>query len=283
MEYLTLPLALLPFPDIDPVIISLGPVDLRWYGLSYVLSILLGWGYTKILLQRPNLWQNNTAPMQVIDVDDFVLWAAIAIVAGGRLGYIIFYDFATLLENPARIIQVWNGGMSFHGGFTGVFLAMLIFARLRKINVWSLFDVVCAAAPIGIFFGRIANFINGELWGRLSPAPWAMIFPEGGPFPRHPSQLYEAILEGLFLFILLAIMCFVFKKLKQPGFVAGMFVAGYGSARIIVEFFREPDTHIGFLFGGWVTMGMVLSLPLLAVGIWGMLTAKSRSDQLRSD
>ncbi len=276
MEYLLQPLALLTFPSIDPVIISIGPFDVRWYGLAYVVGILLGWWFARTLLERQNLWPQNTQPMKMIDLDDFILWAAIAIVAGGRIGYILFYDFNAILENPGRIIEVWNGGMSFHGGVAGTLIAMLLFAKLRKIYIWSLFDLICAAAPIGIFFGRIANFINGELWGRLSPSPWAMIFPGGGPFPRHPSQLYEAALEGVLLFGILAIMALMFKALKRPGLIAGTFVAGYACARIFVEFFREPDAHLGFLYGGWLTMGMLLSLPLLAVGLWGMLTASSR-------
>lgn len=276
MEYLLQPLTLLTFPSIDPVIISIGPFDVRWYGLAYVVGILLGWWFARTLLERQNLWPQNTQPMKMIDLDDFILWAAIAIVAGGRIGYILFYDFNAILENPGRIIEVWNGGMSFHGGVAGTLIAMLLFAKLRKIYIWSLFDLICAAAPIGIFFGRIANFINGELWGRLSPSPWAMIFPGGGPFPRHPSQLYEAALEGVLLFGILAVMALMFKALKRPGLIAGTFVAGYACARIFVEFFREPDAHLGFLYGGWLTMGMLLSLPLLAVGLWGMLTASSR-------
>jgi phosphatidylglycerol:prolipoprotein diacylglycerol transferase len=276
LEYLLQPLALLTFPSIDPVIISIGPFDVRWYGLAYVVGILLGWWFARTLLERQNLWPNNTPPMKMIDLDDFILWAAIAIVAGGRIGYILFYDFNAVLENPGRIIEVWNGGMSFHGGVAGTLIAMLLFAKIRKIYIWNLFDLICAAAPIGIFFVRIANFINGELWGRLTPAPWAMIFPGGGPFPRHPSQLYEAALEGILLFIILAIMALMFKALKRPGLIAGTFVAFYACARIVVEFFREPDAHLGFLYGGWLTMGMLLSLPLLAVGLWGMLTASSR-------
>lgn len=283
MDNFLLPLSLLTFPEIDPVIFSIGPFDVRWYGLAYVAGILLGWAYARELQKRSHLWPNNQQAMKMIDLDDFVLWAAIGIVAGGRIGYILFYDFASILENPARIIEVWNGGMSFHGGVLGTVVAMMLFAYLRKFSVWSLFDIVCAAAPVGIFFGRIANFINGELWGRLSAAPWAFVFPEGGPFPRHPSQLYEALLEGIVLFLILMVLCLVFKKLKQPGFIAGAFIFGYGCARIFVEFFREPDAHIGFLFGGWFTMGMLLSIPLLAIGVWGMLTASSREKMIKSE
>lgn len=266
--------SLLTFPNLDPIIFSIGPIDVRWYGLSYVVGILLGWYYAKFALSQNRLWPNDQAPMTQKDIDDFVLWAAAGIVVGGRLGYIIFYDFAAILHSPMRIFQVWNGGMSFHGGLLGTLVSMTIFAYLRKIKIWSLFDITCAAAPIGLFFGRIANFINGELWGKLTSVPWAFIFPSGGPFPRHPSQLYEAALEGLFLFLFLALLVFKFKSFKWPGFIAGMFLTLYASARIFVEFFREPDAHIGYLFSGWLTMGMLLSTPLLAVGLATMLRAR---------
>lgn len=275
METSLLVASLLTFPDLDPIIVSIGPFDVRWYGLSYVAGILLGWYYAKWLLSRAHFWQTAQAPLSQKDIDDFVLWAAVGIVAGGRLGYILFYDFSTILSNPARMFQVWNGGMSFHGGLIGTLLAMIMFAKLRKINVWSLFDITCAAAPIGIFFGRIANFINGELWGKLANVPWAFIFPTGGPFPRHPSQLYEAALEGLLLFIILLVMAAQFEQLKRPGTIAGVFLIGYGAARIFVEFFRQPDEHIGYVLGGWLTMGMILSLPLLAVGALAMVKART--------
>lgn len=269
--------SILPFPDIDPVIFSVGPFDVRWYGLAYVCGILLGWVYAKALASKANLWPNNKTPMTILDIDDFILWAAIGIVAGGRIGYIFFYDLSAVIQSPIRAFQVWNGGMSFHGGLVGTLVAMILFAKLRKINMWHLFDIVCAAAPIGIFFGRISNFINGELWGRLSGAPWAFVFPEGGPFARHPSQLYEALLEGVVLFVLLAILAWKFNMFRKPGFIAGTFLSLYACSRIFVEFFREPDAHIGFLLGQWLTMGMLLSLPLLAVGIWSMITANSRT------
>jgi phosphatidylglycerol---prolipoprotein diacylglyceryl transferase len=169
--------------------------------------------------------------------------------------------------NPWDAVKVWQGGMSFHGGLAGATLAMILFARRRRLNAWSLFDMVAAAVPVGLFFGRIANFINGELFGRPTSAPWAFVFPEGGPLPRHPSQLYEAALEGLVLFIVLTAMVYGFKALRRPGLVAGVFGIGYGLSRIAVEFFREPDPQIGYLAGGWLTMGMVLSLPLVALGV----------------
>lgn len=266
--------SLLPFPNLDPIIFSIGPIDVRWYGLSYVLGILLGWYYAKFLITKNALWSGDKAPMTQKDIDDFVLWAAIGIVAGGRLGYILFYDFAAVLHNPTRVFEIWNGGMSFHGGLVGTLIAMILFARTRQIRVWNLFDITCAAAPIGLLFGRIANFINGELWGKLTGVPWAFVFPNGGPFPRHPSQLYEAALEGLILFIILTILVLRFKSFKMPGLIAGTFLIGYALARIFVEFFREPDAHIGYLLGGWFTMGMLLSLPLLAVGVAAVLRAR---------
>ncbi|QLF70950.1 prolipoprotein diacylglyceryl transferase [Peteryoungia desertarenae] len=263
------------FPAIDPVAFSLGPLAVHWYGLAYVAGILLGWMIARNLVRKPELWPGGQAPMTIQHLDDFILWVSIGIVAGGRIGYILFYDFAAILDNPLRIFEIWNGGMSFHGGFIGATLAMVYFCRKHEIRLWSMFDLVACVAPLGIFFGRIANFINGELWGRPTDVPWAMAFPTGGPFPRHPSQLYEAVLEGLVLFLLLQLIVRAFGGLKRPGLVTGTFVAGYALSRIFVEFFREPDVQIGYLLGGWLTMGMVLSLPMLAVGVWILTWARS--------
>ncbi|KQW28965.1 prolipoprotein diacylglyceryl transferase [Rhizobium sp. Root274] len=260
--------AVVSFPAIDPIAFSIGPLAVHWYGLAYVAGILIGWLVARDLLRRPSLWRNGNPPATVEQIDDFILWVAIGIVAGGRIGYILFYDFAAVAANPVRAIEVWNGGMSFHGGFLGATLAMVFFARKHLVPLWSLFDIVASVAPLGIFFGRIANFINGELWGRPSDVPWAMAFPTGGPFPRHPSQLYEAALEGLLLFLLLQLLARAFGALRQPGRITGVFVILYAAARIFVEFFREPDAQIGYLFGGWLTMGMVLSLPMALVGLW---------------
>ncbi|MFD1329562.1 prolipoprotein diacylglyceryl transferase [Mycoplana ramosa] len=262
------------FPNIDPVAFSIGPLAVHWYGLAYVAGILLGWYYARRLVTRADLWAKDTPPMTVAQLDDFLVWAALGIVLGGRIGYILFYDFAAIADNPLRAIEIWNGGMSFHGGLTGTAIAIILFARKHRIALWSLFDVVSAVAPIGLFFGRVANFVNGELWGKLSGAPWAIVFPNAGPFARHPSQLYEAVLEGLVLLSVLAVAVYGFKALKRPGFVTGLFVAGYALCRIFVEFFREPDAQIGYLFGGWLTMGMLLSLPMLALGLWAMLRAR---------
>lgn len=267
-------LAILPFPNIDPVAFSIGPLSVHWYGLAYVAGIMIGWFYARKLIDRPTLWKGDTAPMTKTHLDDFLVWIAVGIVVGGRTGYILFYDLAPMLEDPVRIIEIWNGGMSFHGGLMGAIVAMILFARKNAIPVWSMFDIIAAVVPIGLFFGRIANFINGELWGRLSSAPWAIVFPTGGPFARHPSQLYEAGLEGIILLLVLAALIFGIKAFKTPGLIAGIFVMGYGLSRIFVEFFREPDAQLGYLLGtSWLTMGMVLSLPMVLIGLWAALRA----------
>jgi phosphatidylglycerol:prolipoprotein diacylglycerol transferase len=266
-------LSIMPFPDIDPVLFSIGPLQVHWYGLAYVAGILLGWQYARRLVRNTTLWHNGQPAATETQLDDFLLWAAAGIVGGGRIGYILFYDFASVAENPIRALEIWNGGMSFHGGLIGTLIAMLIFARKNGIAIWSLFDIVCAVVPIGLLFGRIANFINAELWGRLSSMPWAVVFPTGGPFARHPSQLYEAALEGIVLLAVLALLIYRRHALKSPGLVSGVFVCGYALSRIFVEFFREPDAQIGYLAGGWLTMGMLLSLPMVFIGLWAIARA----------
>jgi phosphatidylglycerol:prolipoprotein diacylglycerol transferase len=268
-------LAILPYPEIDPVAFSVGPVAVHWYGLAYVVGILLGWFYARRLINHSELWNERIPRPTLQQIDDFIVWAALGIVLGGRIGYILFYDLQAVVENPIRAIEIWNGGMSFHGGFLGTTIAMLLFARRNAIPAWVLFDVVAAAAPIGLFFGRIANFVNGELWGRLTDVPWAMVFPSGGPFARHPSQLYEAGLEGIGLFLVLAVCTWRYKALKTPGTISGIFITGYAISRILVEFFREPDAQLGYLAGtGWLTMGMVLSTPMLLFGLWAIFRAR---------
>ncbi len=273
-DYLLLPLAALPFPNIDPVIVTIGPLAIHWYGLGYIVGILFGWWYAKRLAANARLWPASGAPLTPQDIDDFLVWAAIGIVAGGRLGYVLFYDFARYIENPADIVAIWQGGMSFHGGILGTILAMVLFSRSRGISTWSLFDVIAASTPPALGLVRVANFINSELWGRPTDMPWGVVFPNGGPLPRHPSQLYEALLEGVLLFVVLRLLTHRALRLKTPGFVAGAFVAGYGLVRIFVEFFREPDVQLGYLLGGWLTMGMVLSLPMVLIGAWAILTAR---------
>ena len=262
--------AALPFPNIDPVLFSIGPLSVHWYGIGYVIGILFAWWYGKKLVNNARLWPNNNAPMDPLALDDFVLWAALGVVLGGRLGYVMFYNPSFYLSHPLEIPAVWDGGMSFHGGILGTTIAMILFARKRSIPVWSMFDTIAAGVPVGLGVVRVANFINSELWGRISNVSWAVYFPNGGPFPRHPSQLYEAALEGFVLFFALLLLVWKGKKLKAPGFIAGAFVTGYGLSRILVEFFREPDAQIGYLFGGWMTMGMVLSVPMVLLGVWAM-------------
>lgn len=268
-------LFVLPFPTVDPVLIQLGPFAIRWYALAYIAGIFVGWWYAKRLAGDQRLWTPASAPLKPLDIDDFVIWAALGIILGGRTGYVLFYDLPRFLENPLEIFAVWNGGMSFHGGFLGTILAMVLFARHRRIPVWCLIDVVAAAVPFGLFFGRLANFINGELFGRATDLPWAMVFPMGGPEPRHPSQLYEAGLEGIAFFLLLRLFTHRFHRLPFPSFISGVFCVGYGSARVFVEFFREPDIQIGYLAGG-LTMGMALSIPMILFGIFLMVRASRR-------
>jgi phosphatidylglycerol:prolipoprotein diacylglycerol transferase len=274
-----MPLFAIPFPRIDPVLISIGPFAIRWYALAYIAGILLGWLYARAMIRSERLW-GGPAPLRVEDYDDFVLWVTLGIILGGRLGYVLFYNPAQFLANPAEIVQIWKGGMSFHGGFLGCVVAVLWFGWRRGIPVLSLGDLTCAAGPIGLGLGRIANFINGELWGRPGDVPWAMVFPGAGPLPRHPSQLYEAALEGVVLFAVLAALV-QWGALKRPGLILGAFAIGYGIARIVGEFFREPDAHLGFLWGG-LTMGMLLSLPLILAGIVFLVVALSREPLRRA-
>jgi phosphatidylglycerol---prolipoprotein diacylglyceryl transferase len=259
-----MPLFVIPFPAFDPVLVSFGPFVIRWYALAYIVGILLGWFYARTLIRAETLW-GGSAPLTVADFDDFVLWVTLGIILGGRVGYVLFYNPAYFATHPLEIPQLWNGGMSFHGGFLGCVLAVVLFARHRGLSILSLGDLTCAAATIGLFLGRIANFINGELWGRPTDVPWAMVFPNGGPQPRHPSQLYEATLEGLVLFGVLYLLIRA-GALRRPGLVTGAFALGYGIARSVCEFFREPDAQLGFLWGG-LTMGMLLSIPLMLAGI----------------
>jgi phosphatidylglycerol:prolipoprotein diacylglycerol transferase len=269
-----MPLLALPFPTIDPVLISIGPLAIRWYALAYIFGILLGWLYARAIIRSTRLW-GGQAPMSLVDFDDFVLWVTLGIILGGRIGYVLFYNPAHFAANPLEIIQLWHGGMSFHGGFTGCVVAVMLFAWQRGIPILSLGDVTCAVAPIGILLGRLANFINGELWGRLAPdVPWAMVFPGAGPLPRHPSQLYEAALEGILLLLVLALLMRA-GALRRPGLILGAFALGYGLARSFCEFFREPDAQLGFLWGG-MTMGMLLSVPLMIAGIVLIVVARRR-------
>jgi phosphatidylglycerol:prolipoprotein diacylglycerol transferase len=265
----------LPFPAIDPVVIAIGPFAVRWYGLAYFAGILIGWWYARRLVTNPRLWGGKPSAITAQDIDDFLLWLVVGIVGGGRIGYALFYQPGHFLGDPLGFFRLWEGGMSFHGGLAGTILAMALFSLRRKIPMLSLFDVSAASVTFGLFFGRLANFINGELWGRVTEVPWGMVFPNGGPLPRHPSQLYEAALEGLFLFVMLRILTHRFGSLRRPGMTGGAFIAGYGAARIAIEFVREPDPQLGFLAGS-LTMGMLLSIPMLLVGIGAVVVALRR-------
>ena len=257
----------MPFPDIDPVLISFGPFAVRWYSLAYIAGLVLGWRVIRHLAAKPAYNINQTK------VDDFLIWATLGVILGGRIGYILFYNFSYFAENPEKIFLVWEGGMSFHGGFLGVVIATLFFCRRYNIMFFKLSDLLARTAPIGLFFGRIANFINAELFGRVTDVPWGVVFPNGGPAPRHPSQLYEAALEGLFLFLVINIMARNSIIQNRRGFLTGAFLSGYAASRIFIEFFRQPDAHIGFLLLD-LTMGQWLSLPMLAIGIYLMLRSQ---------
>ena len=266
------------FPNIDPVLLRLGPLQVHWYGIAYVVGILFSWWYTRKLVTTNSLWGNRLPKITSDHLDDFLTWAVVGIILGGRLGYILFYDFGEFAQNPLRIFEIWKGGMSFHGGLLGVLLAMILFARKHGFSPFNLFDIITAAAPVGIFCVRLTNFINGELFGKPTDLPWAIAFPNGGPVPRHPSQLYEAALEGLVMFLILWLLTYQWKKLRQPGFIAGAFILWYATSRILIEFVRLPDAQIGYLFGNWLTMGMVLSIPLALTGIWAISTSTRRAN-----
>jgi phosphatidylglycerol---prolipoprotein diacylglyceryl transferase len=256
----------LHFPEINPIAVQIGPLAIRWYALAYVTGLVTSWRVGLALAKRP---PKIARPE---DFDDFLVWATLGVVLGGRTGYVLFYNFQHYMADPADIIALWHGGMSFHGGLLGVTAAIILFCWQRKINLLAFADIIAVTAPIGLFFGRIANFINGELWGRVSDVPWAMVFPNGGPLPRHPSQLYEAGLEGILLLIILALLARFAHARTRPGMTTGVFLIGYTCARIFVEFFREPDQQVGFLVFG-ATMGQLLSLPLLLLGLFLLVRA----------
>jgi phosphatidylglycerol:prolipoprotein diacylglycerol transferase len=269
--------AVLPYPQLDPVLLHLGPLAIRWYALSYIAGLLLAWWGILLTLRRKALWTappfNGKPPATEDQIGDLVVWATFGVILGGRLGWDLIYgtilcsvspdadfcrglpmEFAT---NPIKLIAAWEGGMSFHGGLLGVIVAVWLFCRRYKLSMLSVADLCCAFAPVGLFFGRLANFVNGELWGRVTNVPWAMIFPRAGDQPRHPSQLYEAATEGILLFLILQI-CLTLGLHRRPGLLSAIFFLGYGTFRFICEFFREPDAP----FLGPVSMGMALSIPI---------------------
>jgi phosphatidylglycerol:prolipoprotein diacylglycerol transferase len=273
--------AVIPYPHIDPVLVHIyGPISIRWYALSYIAGLLLGWWYVVSLLRTKRLWGgapfNSKPAMTVEEVGDLFVWITLGVIIGGRLGYVLLYGTlycsynpegpacaglpAAYISNPINIIAAWQGGMSFHGGLAGVLIAIVLFCRARKLSILSVGDLVAAATPIGLFFGRIANFINGELWGKVTDVPWAMVFPNAFPpgVPRHPSQLYEAFMEGILLFLILRVAVKRFQVHRHPGAVIAWFLTGYGIFRFIAEFFRDSESKIY----GWFSMGQALSLPM---------------------
>ncbi|EDM69791.1 prolipoprotein diacylglyceryl transferase [Roseobacter sp. AzwK-3b] len=282
--------AMIPFPDISPEIFTIAlfgmEFSLRWYALAYIAGIVIGWRLVVAAVRRPHLWPNGTAPMDARAVEDLLTWVILGVILGGRLGFVLFYQPAYYLANPLEILQVWQGGMAFHGGLLGVVVACILFARKRGIPMLSVADALCMATPVGLLLGRIANFINAELWGRPTDLPWGVVFPTAraqdcpgieGPCARHPSQLYEAGLEGLLLGAILLWMVWGRGALKRPGLVAGVFFAGYGLSRFVVEFVRQadaqfitPDNPMGY---AWqmgqlgLSMGQILSLPMVVLGL----------------
>jgi phosphatidylglycerol:prolipoprotein diacylglycerol transferase len=275
----------IPFPDIDPALFTLAIGDyefsLRWYALAYIAGLVLGWRLMVRLMRRPRLWPNDQAPMTLAQPEELLTWMILGVVLGGRLGYVVFYNPGYFLANPAEIVKIWQGGMSFHGGFIGVMVSLFLYARLNRVALLQAGDAVALAAPAGLFFGRLANFINGELWGRVTDVPWAMVFPAAGPETRHPSQLYEAGLEGLLLGAVMWWLALRRGWLKRPGSVIGVFFIGYGLARSLVENFRQWDAQIGYAIeigSGGLTMGQMLSLPMVLIGagfIWNAWRQRS--------
>ncbi|WP_421996512.1 prolipoprotein diacylglyceryl transferase [Reyranella sp.] len=259
----------IPFPAIDPVLVEIGPFAIRWYALAYIAGLVIGWQVMRRVCEQP------PKVLTPVKIDDFLMWAALGVILGGRLGYVLFYKPGFYLTHPLSILTVWEGGMSFHGGLLGVIVAVLAFAWRNNTNPLMLSDLTSIVAPTGLFLGRLANFINGELWGRVSDVPWAMVFPRGGPLPRHPSQLYQAFLEGIALTIVVVAVWRLTDGRRRPGLLTGVFGFGYGVARIVGEFFREPDAHLGYLWGP-LTMGMILSVPLLVGGGWLIVRAYRR-------
>lgn len=264
---------MLTYPDIDPVALSLGPLKIHWYGIMYLVGFGAAWWLGTIRAKLPH------TPLQPPQIADLIFYGALGAVIGGRLGYILFYDLASYIEQPLNIFKVWQGGMAFHGGLIGVLVAMWLYSRKLKLGFFQITDFLAPLVPLGLGAGRIGNFINGELWGKPTDLPWGMVFPHAGPLPRHPSQLYEALLEGLLLFL---ILWFYSARPRPTAAVSGLFLIGYGSFRFIIEFGRQPDAHLGYLAFDWVTMGQVLSLPMIIAGIALMAWAYRRQAQAAS-
>lgn len=271
-------LAALTFPNIDPVALNIGPISIKWYGLSYMAGLVLGWLYVRRLLTTPHLWRNATAPFGIDRVDDLLLYITLAVILGGRLGQVLLYEPGYYFANPVEILKTWRGGMSFHGALIGSAIAILLFARQFKVSARTVMDLCCAAVPFGLFFGRIANFINSEHWGRTTNAAIGMVFPNGGPEPRHPSQLYEAALEGLAMLIIMRIMTHKVLGLKRPGLVTGVWLVWYAIARTICEVFREPEP-IHALNIEPFTAGQLYSIPMFLLGLYFIFTARREGEK----
>jgi len=264
---------MLTYPDINPVAISLGPFAIHWYGLMYLLAFVTAWLLGRRRIQRLDpSWGKE-------QISELVFYAALGVIIGGRVGYVLFYDFAAVIAEPVRILKLWEGGMSFHGGVLGVMVALWLFSRRFQKHFFDVADFVVPLIPIGLGLGRLGNFINNELWGRVTEAPWGMVFPGAGPLPRHPSQLYEFLLEGVILFIAL----WWYTAKPRPRMAAsGWFLVGYGVFRFIVECFREPDAHLGFILFNWVTLGQLLTVPLVLFGITLLVLAYQNHPQASS-
>jgi len=273
----------IPYPEIDPVALEIGPIAIKWYGLAYVAGLLIGWFYIKRMLAEARLWPNGEAPFAPARADDLLIFMTVGVVAGGRLGFVLLYEPSHYFRHPLEIFAIWQGGMAFHGALLGCGLAIWLFARWAKVSPLSAMDLTAAAVPIGLFFGRIANFINGELYGHPTSMPWGMVFPETRllnpgvePEPRHPSQLYEAFFEGLVLFLLLRWLTHRQGALRSPGLVTGAFLTGYGIARSFCELFREPNAGHVFTVGV-LTPGIAYSIPMILLGIWFIWMARGRA------
>ncbi len=260
----------LEFPNIDPVALNLGSIQIHWYALAYVVGFIVAW---RLALRLVGLDNNPDARPNKNDIDDYISWAIIGVLLGGRFGYVLFYNFPTYLEDPSEAFKVWHGGMSFHGGVIGVVISLILFSKFKKVPFWRLADIAAAVTPIGFFLGRVANFINGELFGRVTDVSWGVVFPRGGAEPRHPSQLYEAATEGILLFIILFSFIHVKFIRERAGMVSAFFMFGYGVFRFGCEFFREPDVQLGFIIEQ-VTMGQILCVPMIILGLVILFLAK---------
>jgi phosphatidylglycerol:prolipoprotein diacylglycerol transferase len=264
--------AAIPFPPLSPNLIEWGPLVIKWYGLAYVGGLVFAAWYIKRLVSTPRLWGAWKPAMTAPQVDDMFVWFFLGVVGGGRLGYVLFYQPLKYFAHPLDIFKVWDGGMSFHGGFLGVVVACYFYGRHIGATLDRMLDLGAASVPVGLGLGRIANFINAELYGGPSDMPWAVIFP-GETFGRHPSQLYEALLEGLLIFVVVRIATHRYQALAHPGRASGLFALIYGCSRIFVEFFRLPDSFIGY-YAGFITQGMILSVPLVVIGIWLLIRSR---------